>query len=206
MLRCGASVAFCLLLTPQVGQANDVGADVSFIDTCLGSTDLAAIEATLVAKGWSAATAENNALIDGLAWIGTSQYFTTDSGGEHVEALLALKTKAAHGLLRKVDIPQSKNRYFTRKTKAGEEALHVIWRQPVPKMIEVECRAALSSPLLSNARTPIGKLDFPSFAQFTLREAENENATLIHLSPDALAPLTPPNAIVTTYKTEKVTP
>ena len=201
-----AFVTICLLLTPQVGQANGEGTGLLFADTCIGSTDLAAIEATLADKGWSVATAESDALIDGLAWIGTSQYFTTDSGGELVETILALKTKAAHGLLRKVDIPQSKNRYFTRNTEAGAEVLHVMWRQPVPTTIEVECRAALSTPLLTNAATPFGKPNFPAFAQFTLREAENENATLIHLSPNALAPLKPPKAIVTTYKTEKVTP
>ena len=200
---------FASFLIGQTAYAESSENRLSFIDHCLAQTELDALEAALIGTGWSGGSDARDTLIDGLGWIGASQYFVGDSGGERVETVLELKTKSAGGLLRKVDIPQSKNRYMVRGSGGGREVLHVMWRQPVQTVTEVECRAALLPVSLTEIRAQIGAQDLPAFAPMKTVKVDDGTLNITLLNSDALAPLTPPDAIVTTYrivKTDKVTP
>ena len=203
-----AFVSFCLLLTPQVVQANGTEHALSFVNTCMGEPELEAIEDALVQQSWQA-TAPSDDLINGLAWIGMNLYFIGDSGGERYDTIYDLKLKSAKGMLRKKDIPQSMNRYMVRGSGGGREVLHVMWRQPVQTVTEVECRAALLPVSLTEIRAQIGAQDLPAFAPMKTVKVDDGTLNITLLNSDALAPLTPPDAIVTTYRqvrTEKVTP
>jgi hypothetical protein len=199
----GALVAL-LLATPQAAQADSEVVPFEFLDTCMELTDLNHIQAALGEMGWVAAPTTSPSLVSGLAWIGATSYFTTDSGGELVESVLELKTKSAEGLLRKKDIPQSKNRYFLRQSENGEDVLHVMWRKPVPSMIEVECRAAL----LPTLAYEILRAELGTLSTFARIQSDVPRMTLTLLNASDLAEFSPPDAILTTYrqvKTEKVT-
>ena len=208
MLARPALVTVCLLLTPQVAQASGVDHALSFVNTCLGETELDTIEGVLAEQNWQAAS-PNDDLIDGLAWIGMNLYFIGDSGGERYDTIYDLKLKSAKGMLRKKDIPQSKNRFFTRATQAGDEILHVVWQQPFPNRLEIQCRAALLPDSLADVRRQIGAQDFPAFAPLKPRKTQDGGFSITLLNSAKFDALTPPDAIVTTYRqvrTEKVTP
>ena len=203
-----AFVFFCLLLTPQVVQANGTEHALSFVNTCMGEPELEAIEDALVQQSWQA-TAPSDDLINGLAWIGMNLYFIGDSGGERYDTIYDLKLKSAKGTLRKKDIPQSMNRYFTRATDTGDEILHVVWQLPVPHVTEIHCRAALLPASLADVRRQIGAQDLPAFAALDTVKTEDGTFNITLLNNEKFEALTPPDAIVTTYRqvrTEKVTP
>lgn len=168
---------------------------LEFKETCLQySDDIDAIVDTLTQAGWQQTDAPD-LLVEGLTWIGTTEYFASDSGGETLEAIYALKAKTAKALLRKMDIPQSKGRFLTR----GDDVLYLMWRQPTSSMTEVACHAALSEASAQSLVAGLSAADLTDFTQLPTEISENGRVSVSLLNAETLSPFTPPRAVLKTY-------
>lgn len=118
------------------------------VNACLQpSGDVETIVSALASAGWSPIPAGEPAsdVIEQLIWPQTVAYFTTDTGGEALTAVLDLQRKTVRGFARKKDIPQSKTRILTRIAGDQLETVLVSWRQPAPRQTETTCRFAFST-------------------------------------------------------------
>lgn len=198
-LRLSAVVAALVAVTATSTATLAAGQPLEFAQVCLRyEADIDTITDTLAESGWEQ-TAETDTLIEGLTWIGTTEYFASDSGGERLETILALKAKTAAALLRKKDIPQSKGRFLTR----GEDVLYVMWRQPSASVTEIACHAALSAQSTQQLLAHVDASDFPDFKQLPTEITENGRVSISLLNTETLSPLTPPSAVLKTYHTSQ---
>ncbi|MEM1152427.1 MAG: hypothetical protein AAGI03_18120 [Pseudomonadota bacterium] len=97
----------------------------------------------LQSEGWQLVQTPEDDLIDELAWIQSWYYLSGDTGGTSLDNILEIQRKAARGLLRKKDIPQSKSRFFQRRDGTTSETLMVAWREPFPQVLQIDCRASV---------------------------------------------------------------
>lgn len=108
-----------------------------------------------------------------LVWLYVADYVIGDSGGETLPAIIALQGRTVTGLARKRDIPSSRTRFLT--SDAG--AMILMWREPVPGRIEVQCRIALTGPDAPGAR-PFVAAPTRAVEYGTLRTIALDRATL----------------------------
>ncbi len=188
-------VAVAMTSTAALG----AGQPLDFAQTCLRyEADIETIADTLSRDGWKQ-DVDADAVITGLIWIGVTDYFTTDTGGETLETILALKAKTAAALVRKKDIPQSKGRFLMR----GEDVLYVMWRQPAISITEIECHAALSADTVRDMSLDLDLASRPAFDQGPTEISKDGRVNVTLLNAEKLAPHTPPGAVVQTYHTSR---
>lgn len=192
-----AGAAAILAVTSTAALA--AGQSLAFAKTCLRSeADIEVIADRLTDLGWER-TVDADAVIEGLTWIGVTDYFTTDTGGEALETILDLKAITAAALLRKRDIPQSKGRFLMR----GDDVLYVMWRQPTTSVIEIECHAALSAQTTLDFTAHLDLSSLPAFDLRPTEITEDGRVSISLLNPEKLAPYSPPSAVVKTYHTSR---
>ncbi|MEM6579568.1 MAG: hypothetical protein AAF678_13850 [Pseudomonadota bacterium] len=92
---------------------------------------------------WTPVIDPDDLLVEDLAWIHSVVYLGSDTGGASLDSILEIQRKAANGLLRKKDIPQSKSRFFRRERADTSDSLMIAWREPSANVLEVECRLSL---------------------------------------------------------------
>lgn len=95
--------------------------------------------------GWSRAAQPSDLHHEHVAWMLATTYLEADTGGLSVERILELERPMAKGLLRKKDIPTVRARLLEREIDGTAETLYLVFRQPQPGAIEVQCRFALSA-------------------------------------------------------------
>ncbi|NNL18665.1 MAG: hypothetical protein HKP37_08000 [Boseongicola sp.] len=192
------AIALTVVATTSTA-ASAIEQPLEFAQTCLQPADeIDSIADKLEDAGWNRSF-DADAVVTGLTWIGITDYFTTDTGGETLEAIMALKAKTASALLRKKDIPQSKGRFLAR----GDDILYIMWRQPKATVTEIECHAALS---VETMRETFAQLDLatrPAFHQGPAEISAAGRVTISLLNPEKLAPHSPPGAVVKTYHTSR---
>lgn len=190
MTRFAATMMIAFLAT-SAHAANEL----RLLDVCLRADhDISIMSDRLSEFGWVETSEKTDTLTNGLKWIGTTQYFTTDSGGELLETILDLKERTAAGLLRKKDIPQSKNRFLVRE----DEVLHVMWRKPTPAFTEVECHAALSPTTVEDIQKAHGALT-TAFTRLPTRKSDGGQVDISLLNSYILESYEAPAAILRTY-------
>ena len=190
-----AFVAVAMTSTTALG----AGQPLEFTQTCLRhEADIEIIADTLTNMGWDR-NVDADEVISGLTWIGVTEYFTTDTGGETLETIMDLKSGTASALMRKKDIPQSKGRFLMR----GKDVLYVMWRQPTASVTEIECHAALSAETARDLTVGLDMESLPAFAPRPTEITDNGRVSIVFLNAAKLAPHTPPGAVVQTYHTSR---
>ncbi|MEM6482127.1 MAG: hypothetical protein AAF681_09795 [Pseudomonadota bacterium] len=145
-MRIGAGL-LVLLLVGMGASASDARQDLlQELRPCLEPSEgLGTLTSEMQRLDWTPILNPDERLLEDLAWIHTVFYLGADTGGASLENILDIQRKAAGGLLRKKDIPQSKSRFFTRENGEERDSLMIAWREPRADVLEVECRLSIRS-------------------------------------------------------------
>ncbi|GFE63253.1 hypothetical protein [Litoreibacter roseus] len=210
MIRLTAITGFALgtVLAASAGLAQSIDATIAACHTKAAAVEDAV--AALSGEGWAVVDERPlpEIVAEQLVWPQLVFYFTGDTGGETLQAILDLQRKTVAGFARKVDIDQSKTRILTRTTEDQPETLLLAWQAPTPNMRLITCRASLSEATTLSALAaitlPAGpQPDFlPLPAGNPLTAAPGADATLTLLNTETLSekldtPVTANSVLVT---------
>lgn len=171
--------------------------DLSFIPACLMvSDDIDSITAALAQAGWEVRAELTDAMVEDIAWINSTFYFSGDTGGETLGNVLELQRKAARGMARKVDTPQSKTRFLTHEG----ETLVLAVNTDHAGATSVACRVAAEPSTMAGLRASLGGSGAdPAYMPLKTLHQGKARIDITLLNADRLAGYDAPDAIVFTH-------
>ena len=137
--------------SPVHAQSND-GVLASAAQCLERHDEIDAVLDGLQDEGWIVSTPVTDDVVNALAWNLIARYFAGDSGGASLQDIYDLQQTTMRAYVNKQDIPASKSRVLTRDT----DAVHVLWRKNIAKVIEIECRFVVDAPRMQDIRADAG--------------------------------------------------